>query len=107
MVFELIPVEMRLPSMITVLLFAVGTSIAVPIIWYFQKRLNTIEGIVSARCIDIEKLAEIAGNLEKTIEAFKDENQRTINWIREDNSSRMERIEKNLAEIRQKLYRGT
>lgn len=104
--FELIPVEIRCPSVITVLLFAVGSSMAIPIIWYFQKRLNTIEKIVSARCIDIEKLAEIAGNLEKTIEALKDENQRTINWIREDNSSKMEHIEKNLAEIRQKLYKG-
>lgn len=102
MVFELIPVEMRCPSVITVLLFAVG----VPLIWYLHRRVVGLENVVMARCIDIERLAEVAENLERMIQSIKDDNQRTVSWIREENTAQWSRIEKNIAEIRQKLYRG-
>ena len=102
MVLDLIPVEIRCPSVITVLLFAIG----VPLFWYLHRRISSLETVVIARCIDIEKLGEIADNLEKMIGSIKDDNQRTVDWIREENTVRGERIEKNMAEIRQELYRG-
>lgn len=102
MVFEIIPVEMRCPSVITVLLFAIG----LPLFWYLHRRITSLETIVVARCIDIEKLAEIAGNLEKMIASIKEDNQRTVDWIRDENTARGDRIEKNISEIRQKLYKG-
>jgi vacuolar-type H+-ATPase subunit E/Vma4 len=61
---------------------------------------------VIARCIDIEKLAEIADNLEKMIGSIKDDNQRTVEWIREENTARGDRIEKNIAEMRKEIHRG-
>ncbi|MBW2077903.1 MAG: hypothetical protein JRI71_10220 [Deltaproteobacteria bacterium] len=102
MVFDLIPVEMRCPSVITALLFTIG----VPLFWYLHRRIASLETVVIARCIDIEKLAEIADNLEKMIGSIKVENQRTIEWIRAENTERGKRIEKDIAEIRQKLYKG-
>jgi len=106
MVFELIPGEMRFPSVVTILLFAIAVAISTPVIYFITRRLSNVEKIVNARCIDIEKLAVIAENLEKTVTGYKDDNQRTIKWIREENTARDERIEKNIAEIHKKLYRG-
>lgn len=102
MVLDLIPVEMRCPSAITILLFSIG----VPLFWYLHRRISSLETVVIARCIDIEKLAEVADNLEKMFGLIKDDNQRTVEWIRKENTARADRIEKNIAEIRQKLYRG-
>ena len=107
MVFELIPGEIRFPSVITILLFAIAVGISTPILWYIHRRLGNIEKIVNARCIDIEKLAQIAYNLEKTVKEFKDDNQRTIEWIREENAARDKKMAEDVAEIRKKLYRGT
>ena len=102
MVLNLIPVEMRCPSVITVLLFAIG----VPLFWYLHRRITSLETVVVARCIDIEKLGEVAGSLEKMYVSIKEDNQRTVDWIREENTARGDRIEKDIAEIRQKLYKG-
>lgn len=102
MVLDLIPVEMRCPSVITILLFAIG----VPLFWYLHRRITSLETVVIARCIDIEKLAEIADNLEKMIQSIKDDNERTVEWIRAENTERGKRIEKDISEIRQNLYRG-
>ena len=102
MVLDLIPVEIRCPSVITVLLFSIG----VPLFWYLHRRISSLETVVIARCIDIEKLGEVAGSLGKMYVAIKEDNQRTVDWIREENTARGDRIEKDIAEIRQKLYRG-
>lgn len=102
MVLNLIPVEIRCPSVITVLLFAIGA----PLVWYLHRRISSLETVVIARCIDIEKLGEVAGSLEKMYVSIKDDNQRTVDWIREENTARGDRIEKDIAEIRAKLYRG-
>jgi len=102
MVFDLIPVEMRCPSVITILLFAIGTTI----IWYFHRRIGSLETIVVAKCLDIEKLSQIAKDLEKLIGSIKADNRQTVEWIRRENTERGKRVEKDISEIRQKLYRG-
>jgi hypothetical protein len=102
MVLDLIPVEIRCPSVITVLLFAIGA----PLLWYFHRRICSLETVVIERCIDIEKLAQIANDLEKMIVSIKSDNRQTVDWICRENTERGKRVEKDIAEIRQKLYRG-
>lgn len=106
MMFEIIPTEMRFPSVITILMFAIATAMATPILFFIGRRLSNVEKIVTARCIDIEKLAKVYDNLEKMVKEFKDDNQRTVGWIREENAARDERMAKDIAEIRKKLYKG-
>jgi predicted Holliday junction resolvase-like endonuclease len=103
MVLDLIPVEMRCPSVITILLFAIGASI----VWYLHRRINSLETVVVARCIDIEKLGVVADNLEKMIRSNNDDNRQTIAWIREENTALGDRIEKDIAEMRKEIHRGT
>lgn len=91
MVFELIPFEMRCPSVITVLLFTIG----VPLFWYLHRRITSLEKVVVARCIDIEKLGVIASNLEGMIQSIKD-----------DNRHLGDRIENTIAEMRKEIHRG-
>ena len=106
MVFELIPGEIRFPSVVTILMFAVATLIATPILMYFHRRMNSLETIVVARCIDIEKLAVVAGNLEKMIQSIKDDNRQTSEWIRQENNALGDRIEKDIAAMRKEIHRG-
>ena len=103
MVLDLIPVEMRCPSVITVLLFAIG----LPLFWYLHRRITSLETVVVARCIDIEKLAVIAENLERMIQSIKDDNRQTSEWIRQENKALGNRIEKYIAEMRKEIHRGT
>lgn len=91
MVLNLIPVEMRCPSVITVLLFAIG----VPLFWYLHRRITSLETVVVARCIDIEKLGVVASSLEKMIRSIKD-----------DNRQLGDRIENNISEMRKEIHRG-
>jgi len=77
-----------------------------PFFWYLHRKITNLEDIVIARCIDIEKIGELVNNLEDMTKSIKDDNRRTIDWIRDENSAQWERVEKNMAEIRQKLYKG-
>jgi hypothetical protein len=102
MVLDLIPVEMRCPSVITILLFAIG----LPLFWYLHRRITSLETVVIARCIDIEKLGVVANSLEKMIQSIKDDNRQTITWIRQENAALGDRIEKDIAEMRKEIHRG-
>lgn len=102
MVLDLIPVEMRCPSVITVLLFAIG----MPLFWYLHRRITSLETVVIARCIDIEKLGVVANSLEKMIQSIKDDNRQTSTWIRQENTALGDRIENNIAEMRKEIHRG-
>jgi len=102
MMFEIIPTEMRLPSVITVLLFAISA----PLLWYLYRRIASLETVVVARCIDIEKLGVVADNLEKMILSNNDDNRQTIAWIREENATLGDRIENNIAGMRKEIHGG-
>jgi hypothetical protein len=106
MVFDLIPGEMRFPSVVTILLFAISMMVATPMVLYFHRRMNSLEKIVVDRCIDIEKLGVVADNLEKMIQSIKDDNRQTSEWIRQENTALGDRIEKDISDMRKEIRRG-
>jgi len=72
---------------------------------YFYARLTRLETLVADRCLDIERLGEMAENTEKMMESIKDGNHEMVDRIREDSRANWSRVEKSLAEIRKQLYR--
>lgn len=96
-----IPVEMRAMSVTSFILFSVGSGIIV----YMHLRIMRIEQILEDRCIDIERLEEMMNSTEKSIKSMSDENHKFIDWIKDDNTSRWDRIENDMSEIRKQLYR--
>lgn len=72
---------------------------------YFYIRLTRLETLVADRCLDIERLGEMVESIKKMMESIKEDNRKTIDWIREDSRANWGRIEKSLAEIRSRLYK--
>ena len=95
-----IPVEMRAMSVASFILFAVGTTVVA----YLHTRMARIEQIVADSCVDIKRLEEMINDSEKTIKIIRTENHQFIDWVREDNTTRWDRIEDSLSEIRKQLY---
>ncbi|MCD6163462.1 MAG: hypothetical protein J7K40_13760 [candidate division Zixibacteria bacterium] len=92
---------MRGISIISAIIFSFGSIV----IWCFHHRVSKLEEIVMDRCNEIDRLGEMTENLEELVESIKADNQRMIEWIRDDNKTTYGRIEKSLAEIRTKMYR--
>ena len=95
-----IPVEMRAMSVASFILFAVGATV----ITYLHTRMTRTEQIVADKCVDIKRLEEMMKDSEKTIKIIRTENHQFIDWVREDNTTRWDRIEDSLSEIREQLY---
>jgi len=100
--FEWVPIEMRGISIISAIIFSFGSIV----IWCFYHRVSRLEEIVMDRSNEIDRLGEMTENLEELVESIKADNQRMIEWIRDDNKTTYGRIEKSLAEIRTKMYRA-
>lgn len=90
---ENLPYEMRLPSIISIIMFSFGGII----ITYLHTRLARVEKIVMDTCVDVERIEELIINSEKN-------NREMMEWIRTDNQATWNRVEKSLAEIRKQLY---
>jgi len=90
---ENLPYEMRLPSIISIIIFSFGGVI----ITYLHTRLARVEKIVMDTCIDVERIGEL-------IEASEKNSREMMEWIRTDNQATWSRVEKSLAEIRTQLY---
>jgi hypothetical protein len=100
--FEWIPIEMRGLSIISAIMFTFGAII----IWFFYARVSKLEDVVMDKCSEIDRLGEMTENLEALVDDIKANNRQMIEWVRDDNKTTYNRIEKSLGEIRTKMYRA-
>jgi hypothetical protein len=98
---EALPIEMRSMSVISFILF----SVVVVALGLFYQKIMSLETVVMKRSTEIERLAEMIGNIEDTLKSLKDDNRQHIDWVREDIKGYTNRVERSLAEIRGQIYK--